>query len=154
MKRCGFKRPAHEPSYTHDRESRIAARTERMAAMFAGVQPRASVMGGVSGVAVVKAPRNTSRTAGLIHKGRLAELGCMACLRLHGPHAPGPVELHHLRGGGWGKGDWTTLIPLCVAHHRGPLGVHGMGTKAFDAHYGFTQADLLADARRLTNWGA
>lgn len=45
-----------------------------------------------------------------------------------------------------------TLIPLCVEHHRGRFGVHGMGTKAFDAHYGnaevygdraFTQARLL-----------
>jgi hypothetical protein len=79
-------------------------------------------------------------------------MGCVACLFIHGPHEPGPVELHHLRTGGWGKGDYMTLIPLCVEHHRGRFGVHGMGTKAFDAHYGnaevygdraFTQARLL-----------
>jgi hypothetical protein len=84
-----------------------------------------------------------------IHKGKLAELGCMACLRLYSQHAPGPVELHHYRSGGWGKGDYKTLIPLCVKHHRGAEGIHGMGTKAFDRHYPFTQADLLADALRL-----
>lgn len=79
------------------------------------------------------------------HKATLSELGCMVCRRVYGPHEPGPVELHHLRSGGWGRGDFTTLIPLCVEHHRGNMGIHGMGTKAFEAHYGFTQQDLLAD---------
>jgi hypothetical protein len=95
-----------------------------------------------------KRPSDNSREA-LIHKGRLAALGCMACLRIRGPHEPGPVELHHLRTGGWGKGDYLTLIPLCVDHHRGPCGVHGLGTKGFAAHYGFDQQDLLDDALGL-----
>lgn len=85
----------------------------------------------------------------VIHKGRLAELGCMVCRRLYGPHDPGPVELHHLRRGGWGKGDYLTMMPLCIPHHRGPLGVHGLGTKGFPKHYGFDQTDLLADALAL-----
>ena len=88
------------------------------------------------------------------HKDMLSRLGCMACLRLFGPHEPGPVELHHLRTGGWGRGGYLTLIPLCVEHHRGDTGIHGMGTKAFDKYYQryyqFTQADLLADALRLS----
>lgn len=84
-----------------------------------------------------------------IHKGKLAALGCMVCRRLHGPHEPGPVELHHLRTGGWGKGDYKTLIPLCPEHHRGQTGVHGMGTKGFAKHYGFDQSDLLSDALHL-----
>lgn len=85
------------------------------------------------------------------HKSALAELGCMVCRRLYGPHAPGPVELHHKRGGqgGWGKGDYLTLIPVCWPHHRGDGGIHGLGTKAFAARYGFTEADLLADALAL-----
>ena len=70
-----------------------------------------------------------------IHKGRLAELGCMACRRLFGPHDPGPVELHHYRGGGWGKG------------------IHGLGVKGFDRHYPFTQRDLLDDALQLLTKG-
>ena len=94
------------------------------------------------------------KRAELAHKSRLAELGCMACRRIHGPHVPGPVELHHYRAGGWGKGDYMTLIPLCVEHHRGGSGIHGMGTKAFDLHYGltngFTQRDLLVDALALS----
>lgn len=72
----------------------------------------------------------------------------MLCRRLYGPHDPGPVELHHLRTGGWGKGDYKTLIPLCREHHQGNTGVHGMGTKAFERHYGLTQQDLLDDALR------
>ena len=88
-----------------------------------------------------------------IHKTKLAALGCMVCRRLHGPHEPAEVELHHLRTGGWGKGDYKTLIPLCPEHHRGKTGVHGMGTKAFDKHYGvnfgFTQTILLGDALHL-----
>lgn len=80
-----------------------------------------------------------------LHKRRLADIGCMVCRRLWGIN-DGPVELHHLRKNGWGKGDYKTLMPLCVSHHRGDAGVHGMGTKAFEAHYGFTQQDLLDDA--------
>lgn len=86
------------------------------------------------------------------HMNRLAGLGCMACKRLYGPHEPGPVELHHYRGGGWGKGDYMTLIPLCVEHHRGKYSVHGLGTKGFDKHFkehGFSQSDLLQDALNL-----
>lgn len=82
------------------------------------------------------------------YKTRLAELGCMVCKRIYPRHEPGPVELHHLRTGGWGKGDYTTLIPLCVEHHRGNTGVHGLGTKGFERHYGFTQQDLLDDAKK------
>lgn len=86
----------------------------------------------------------------LAHKEKLVALGCLACIRLYGPHEPGPVELHHLRTGGWGKGDYKTLIPLCIEHHRGPTGIHGLGTKAFDAFHPFTQRDLLEDALRMT----
>ena len=81
--------------------------------------------------------------AELIHKGKVAALGCAYCNFLHGPHNPGPVELHHLRSGGWGKGDYKTLIPLCVEHHRGKTGVHGLGTKAFARMSGTTQQELL-----------
>lgn len=83
------------------------------------------------------------------HKDKLAGLGCMACRRLYGPHDPAPVELHHFRGGGWGKGDYMTLIPLCASHHRGNAGIHGLGTKGFDKAYPFTQRNLLDDALRL-----
>ena len=73
----------------------------------------------------------------------------MVCRRVYGINH-GEVELHHLRKGmGWGKDDYTTLIPLCVEHHRGNTGVHGLGTKAFPKYYGFTEEDLLNDAMNL-----
>lgn len=53
------------------------------------------------------------------------------------------------KGMGWGKGDYTTLIPLCPEHHRGNTGVHGLGVKRFPKHYGFTEEDLLEDALRI-----
>jgi len=81
------------------------------------------------------------------YKQLLASLGCMVCRRLYGIDH-GEVELHHMRKGmGWGKGDYTTLIPLCVEHHRGNTGVHGLGTKRFPKHYGFTEEELLEDAK-------
>lgn len=80
----------------------------------------------------------------------VAELGCCVCYRVHGPHDPGPVELHHPRTGvGMGRrsSHWDVL-PLCVNHHRGRMGIHGMGRKAFEAHYGFTEMELLDDVRK------
>lgn len=83
------------------------------------------------------------------HKQKLARLGCMVCRRIYGINH-GEVELHHLRKGmGWGKGDYTTLIPLCPEHHRGNSGVHGLGTKGFPKRYGFTEENLLEDALEL-----
>ena len=83
------------------------------------------------------------------HKQTLATLGCMVCRRLYGINH-GEVELHHRRKGmGWGKGDYTTLIPLCPEHHRGNSGVHGLGTKGFEKRYRFTEEELLEDALEL-----
>ena len=89
------------------------------------------------------------------HKNKLAQMGCAVCLRIHDAHEPGPVQLHHQRGGmgGWGKGNYLTLIPLCLEHHTGNTGVHGLGTKGFVEHYKFTEADLLADTLRAINHG-
>jgi hypothetical protein len=39
------------------------------------------------------------------------------------------------------------VIGLCVEHHRGNTGIHGLGTKGFTKHYGFTEADLLQDLK-------
>ena len=79
----------------------------------------------------------------LKHKNAVAALGCALCHHIYGPHEPAPVELHHLRSGGWGRGDYLTLIPLCSDHHRGNEGVHGLGTKAFTKFHGVSQHELL-----------
>ena len=83
----------------------------------------------------------------LRHKASLAELGCMVCRKVFGI-TDGPVELHHLRSGGWGKGNYLTLIPLCITHHRGKEGVHTLGTKAWERTYG-TQQEFLDMAKAL-----
>lgn len=81
------------------------------------------------------------------HKARLAQKGCALCVRIYPAHQPGPVQLHHLRSGGWGKGNYETLIPLCHEHHLGDTGIHGLGTKAFERQYGVTQQELLEWAK-------
>ena len=87
------------------------------------------------------------------HLSRLSGLGCLVCRRLHGPHDPGPVEIHHRRAGtgaGRRSSHWDAL-PLCVEHHRGKTGVHGMGTKAFVRHYGVTEQELVDEVYQLLN---
>lgn len=82
------------------------------------------------------------------HMGRVAQLGCAVCFRLNLGETP--AELHHpRRGAGMGqRAKHDDVIPLCPEHHRGPSGVHGLGTKGFAEFYGFDEADLLADTRR------
>jgi hypothetical protein len=41
------------------------------------------------------------------------------------------------------------IVPLCFEHHVGNTGVHGMGRKAFAAHYGVTEEDLLEQTQKL-----
>ena len=85
------------------------------------------------------------------HLSRVAALGCMVCRRLHGPHDPGPVEIHHKRAGtGAGRrSSHFDAMPLCPEHHRGKTGIHGLGTKGFPKHWGFNEDDLLQDVRDL-----
>lgn len=82
------------------------------------------------------------------HLNAVAELGCILCARLGTPGTP--AEIHHPRKGqGMGqRASHKQAIPLCIEHHRGKTGVHGMGTKAFSAHYGIDEDGLLADVRR------
>lgn len=102
-------------------------------------------------VSIRKATRSIGGVLEQLHKARLVELGCMCCLMGMNIHTP-DVELHHLRAGqGWGKGDWMTLIPLCPEHHRGATGVHGLGTKGFPKHYGFTEHQMLDKTLHLLN---
>ena len=85
------------------------------------------------------------------HLNRVASLGCMVCRRIHGPHDPGPVEIHHKRAGtGAGRrSSHFDAMPLCPEHHRGKTGLHGLGTKGFPKHWGFDEDDLLQDVRDL-----
>jgi hypothetical protein len=83
------------------------------------------------------------------HLDLLSQLGCIVCARLG--YGETPAEIHHPR-----KGTGLALrashydaIPLCLEHHRGQTGVHGLGTKGFAKHYGFDESDLLETTKLL-----
>lgn len=83
------------------------------------------------------------------HMNLVAELGCGVCRRMGYPGTP--AELHHPRSGVGGarRASHFDVIPLCPEHHRGKTGVHGLGTKGFPKHWGYTEADLLEDTKQL-----
>jgi hypothetical protein len=80
---------------------------------------------------------------------RVAELGCAVCRRIG--YEGTPAEIHHPRAGvGMGRrSSNSAAIPLCPEHHRGNTGVHGLGTKGFPKHWGFTEEDLQNDVKTL-----
>jgi hypothetical protein len=83
------------------------------------------------------------------HMDAVADLGCAVCRRMG--YAGTPAELHHKRAGtGAGRrSSHYDVIPLCPEHHRGKTGLHGLGTKGFVKHYGYSEADLLDDTALL-----
>lgn len=86
------------------------------------------------------------------HLSQVASLGCSVCRRLG--FLGTPAEIHHIRAGqGWGRSSHFDAIPLCPEHHRGRTGVHGLGTKGFVKHYGFTEQELLDEVRELLKDG-
>ena len=90
--------------------------------------------------------RQTKTAEDRRHMDAVAQLGCVVCWRVDGLFSP-LVELHHpRRGAGMGqRAAHEDVLPLCFEHHRGNTGVHGLGTKGFEKHYGFSEADLLSD---------
>ncbi len=88
-------------------------------------------------------------TAERKHLDAVSELCCCVCRRLG--YGPTPAEIHHpRRGTGMGqRASHFDALPMCFEHHRGNTGLHGLGTKGFARHYGFDEADLLADVRGL-----
>ena len=80
---------------------------------------------------------------------RVADLGCILCRRLR--YGNTPAEIHHARTGtGAGRrASHYNTIGLCAEHHRGNAGLHGMGRKAFEIHYKFTEFELLEEVRRI-----
>lgn len=83
------------------------------------------------------------------HLSRVAALGCVLCRRL-GLGAT-PAEIHHPRTGqGMSqRASHFDAVPLCVTHHRGDDGLHGLGRRAFERTYGVTELELLAEVREL-----
>lgn len=79
------------------------------------------------------------------HLDRVASLGCILC-SVHFGVEGSAAEIHHLREGQGAaqRGSDFTAIPLCPACHRGPNGLHGLGTRGFKARYNLDELDLLA----------
>lgn len=87
------------------------------------------------------------------HKDRVAELGCVLCRHLG--YGETPASLHHIREGqGMSQraSDWL-VIGLCHEHHQGASGLHGLGTRAFEARYRMSELDLLAETIRSISGG-
>ncbi len=83
------------------------------------------------------------------HMGRVAASGCILCRRLgYGDTMP---EIHHIRTrtGAGKRASHFDVIGLCPEHHRGQTGLHGMGRKAFERHYGVTELELLAETKEM-----
>lgn len=83
----------------------------------------------------------------------VASQGCILCRSLGYPGTP--AEIHHLRAG-MGAGQRNTnenVIPLCLEHHRGATGYHGLGRRAFERMYGLTELDLLRKAWEVMDAG-
>lgn len=83
------------------------------------------------------------------HLNAVVTIGCILCARLGTPGTP--AEIHHLRDGqGMGqRAPHSQTIPLCYAHHRGAIGYHGLGKRAFEAMHGVTERELLSDTRKI-----
>lgn len=99
---------------------------------------------------VAKSRRPPKKTeADRIYMGRAARLGCMLCRHLGLGETP--AEVHHPRtGAGAGqRSPHQESFPLCFEHHRGQGGVHCMGRKAFERHYGVTELELRDQTHRL-----
>lgn len=84
------------------------------------------------------------------HYDQISRLGCILCRHLGYPHDSG-VEIHHIRRHGM-KRDNAPAIPLCLEHHRGATGIHGLGIKRFEREYNVTQEELLEKLNLLLSW--
>lgn len=87
------------------------------------------------------------------YMGKVAEIGCILCKHLGLGETP--CELHHPRTGtGAGRrASHFDVLPLCFQHHRGNVGIHGMGRKAFEKYYGITEMELLDEVRKNVRTG-
>ena len=92
-----------------------------------------------------KAPTANERR----YKGKVAELGCIVCLRLGFEGTPAEVH-HQIRGrGGWGRTSDYRTIPVCPRHHQhSGVGIHDMGADEYLEMFGFTEAELVEEVRQ------
>lgn len=70
---------------------------------------------------------------------------CVVCRNL-GWAQDGRTEAHHPRAGVGmsGRQSHFLVAALCAEHHRGATGVHGRGTRGFEALHRLTELDCVA----------
>lgn len=73
------------------------------------------------------------------YMGLVAQLPCVVC-------GARPAQVHHIREGqGMGqRADDFLVVAACELHHTGPLGIHGLGRRAFERMHKTTELALLA----------
>jgi hypothetical protein len=78
------------------------------------------------------------------HLERIAGLGCILHRHITGHYVQ--AEVHHLKEGQGlsQRASHFLTVPLCPECHRGPNGLHGLGTKGFYTRYNLDELDLLA----------
>jgi hypothetical protein len=72
---------------------------------------------------------------------KVAELGCIACIKLGFEDTP--AEIHHVKRFG-NKRDNLKVIPLCPHHHRTSQESYHLNPKDFTEMFG-TQDELLEE---------
>ena len=60
------------------------------------------------------------------HMGIVAQIGCVICRHTTGEKTD--PHVHHIAEGSGRRSDFMTA-GLCYEHHKGFLGIHGMGSK-------------------------
>lgn len=78
--------------------------------------------------------------SGRTHMARVAQIPCLICEKCGLGNSP--AEVHHI-GDTAERSDFLT-VPLCPTHHRGALGYHGLGSRAFERKYKTSELALLA----------
>lgn len=74
------------------------------------------------------------------HMRRVASLPCLICEKCG--LGDSPAEVHHVFDSA-ARSDFL-VVSLCPTHHRGALGFHGLGERAFERKYHTSEAELLA----------
>lgn len=71
---------------------------------------------------------------------KIAQLGCIVT----SSHCMGRITIHHCGTGAGGRKDHDKVIPLCVEHHLGSLGIDGqrMSKREWQRRYG-SEEELL-----------
>ena len=80
------------------------------------------------------------------HMERVAGLRCVICWFRLGRQTYG-CEVHH-PGHAEERDDWA-VVALCVEHHRGATGVHGLHRRGFERMWKVTDIQLLAWTNQL-----